>query len=81
MNDLKLFAKSNDQIDSLVNAVYTLSEYIGNWIWVKRRNVDKAKSRDFNLLYGKLMKTIDEKGYKYLEILEYDKLKEKEMKP
>ena len=48
---------------------------------LKRRNVDKAKSRDFNLLYGKLMKTIDEKGYKYLEILEYDKLKEKEMKP
>ena len=30
MDDLKLFAKSNDQIDSLVNAVYTLSEYIGN---------------------------------------------------
>ena len=48
---------------------------------LKRRNVDKAKTRDFNLLYGKLMKTIDEKGYKYLEILEYDKLKEKEMKP
>ena len=26
------------------------------------------------------MKTIDEEGYKYLEILEYDKVKEKEMK-
>ena len=48
---------------------------------LKRGNVDKAKSRDFNLLYGKLMKTIDEKGYKYFEILEYDKLKQKEMKP
>ena len=27
--DLKLFAKSNDQIDSLVNTVYTFSEDIG----------------------------------------------------
>ena len=26
------------------------------------------------------MKTIDEEGYKYLEILQYDKVKEKEMK-
>ena len=26
------------------------------------------------------MKTIDEEGYKYLGILEYDKVKEKEMK-
>ena len=29
MDDLKLFAKSHDQIDSLVNTVYTLSEDIG----------------------------------------------------
>ena len=40
----------------------------------------KAKSSGLNLPNGKLMKTIDEKGYKYLEILEYDKLKEGEMK-
>ena len=33
-----------------------------------------------NLPYGKLMKTIDEEGYKYLGILEYDKVKEKKMK-
>ena len=33
-----------------------------------------------NLSNGKLTKTIDEQGYKYLEILEYDKVKEKEMK-
>ena len=29
MDDLKLFAKSNNQIDSLVNTVYTFSEDIG----------------------------------------------------
>ena len=29
MDDMKLFAKSNDPIDSLVNTVYTFSEDIG----------------------------------------------------
>ena len=29
MDDFKLFAKSNDQIESLVNTVYTFSEDIG----------------------------------------------------
>ena len=33
-----------------------------------------------NLLHEKLMKTIDEEGCKYLGILEYDKVKEKELK-
>ena len=53
MDDLKLFAKSNDQIDSLVNTVYTLSEYIGmefgekkcGVLVLKRGNLDKAKGR------------------------------------
>ena len=40
----------------------------------------KAKSRGLNLPNGKLIKTIDEEGYKYLGILEYDKVKEGEMK-
>ena len=85
MDDLKLFAKSNDQIDSLVNTAYTLSEYIGmefgkkkcGVLVLKQGNLDKAKSRGLNLPDGKLMKTADEEGYKYLEILEYDKVKEK----
>ena len=40
----------------------------------------KVKTRDLNLPYWKLMKTIDEEGYKYHGILESDKVKEKEMK-
>ena len=39
MDDLKLFAKSNDQIDSLVNTVYTLSEVIGMEIGIKKCGV------------------------------------------
>ena len=88
MNDLKLFAKSNDQIDSLVNTGYTFSEDNGmefgikkcGVLVLKRGKVDKAKSRGLNLPNRKLMKTIDEERYKYLGILEYDKVKEKEMK-
>ena len=36
MDDLKLFAKSNDQINSLVHTVYTLSEYIGKEFGIKK---------------------------------------------
>ena len=87
MDDLKLFAKSNDQIDSLINTVYKLSEDIGTEFEVKecgvlvlkRTKVDQAKSRSLNLSHGKLIKTIDEEEYKYFGILEYDKMKEKEM--
>ena len=43
----------------------------------KQGNVDKAKSGGLNLPNGKLMKTIDEEGYKYLGIIEYDKVKKK----
>ena len=53
MDNLKLFAKSNDQIDSLVNTVHTFSEDIGMTFGItkcgvlvlKRRKVDKVNSR------------------------------------
>ena len=88
MYDLKLFVKSKDQIDSLVNTVYTFSEDIGiefgikkcGVLVLKRGKADKVKSTSLNLPNGKLMKTIDEEGYKYLGTLEYVKVKEKEMK-
>ena len=47
---------------------------------LKRRKADKAKSIGLNLRNGKLTKTIGEEGYKYFGILEYDKVKENEMK-
>ena len=36
MDDLKLFAKSNDQNDSVVNTVYTCSEDIGMEFGIKK---------------------------------------------
>ena len=47
---------------------------------LKWGNVDKAKSRGLNLSNGKLMKSVDEEGHKYFSIIEYDKVKEKEIK-
>ena len=38
-DDLKLFAKSNDQIDSLVNTLYTFSEDIGMEFGIKKCGV------------------------------------------
>ena len=77
IDDLKLFAESKDQIDSLVNKVHIhmFSEDIGiefgikkcGVLILKQGEVDKINSRSLNLPNGKLMKTIDEEGYKYLE--------------
>ena len=71
-----------------MNTVYTFSEDIGmefemkkcDVLVLKQGKVDKPESRGVNLPNKKLMKTIDEEGYKHLGILQYDKVKEKEMK-
>ena len=47
---------------------------------LKQGKVHEVKSRGLNLPDGELMKTIEEEGYKYLGILEYEKVKEKKMK-
>ena len=36
MDDMKLFAKSNDQIDSLLNTVYSEDEDIGTEFGIKK---------------------------------------------
>ena len=75
-------------LNPLVNTVYTFSEDIGvefgkkkcGIVVLKQGKVDKVKGRGLNLPNGKLMKVISEEGYKYLGIIGYDKVKEKEMK-
>ena len=86
MDDLKLFAKSKNQIDSLVQTVHFFSKDIGMQLGIKkcrafimeRRKVirtDGIRQPD-----GQHMKDIDETAYTYLEILETGKIKEKKMK-
>ena len=86
IDDLKLFAKSKNQIDSLVQTVYLLSEDIVMQFGIKKCGVfimERGKViriDDIRLPDGKHMKDIDETGYTFLGILETDKIKEKEMK-
>ena len=86
MDDLKLFAKNEDQIDTLVKTVYSVSKDIGMEFGIAKCGVlsmKRGKMKESNgivLPSGDVMKTISEDGYKYLGILESDKLMEKEMK-
>ena len=86
MDDLKLFAKSHDQIDSLVTTLQRFSKNIGMEFGINKSGaviLQRGKIvRNTGVLLpdGKLMKAIDDEGYKYLGILECDNIKENEMK-
>ena len=86
MDDLKLFAKSKNQIDFLVLTVNIFSEDNGMQFGMKKCGVltiERGKvirTDGIRLPDGQHMKDIDETGYIYLEILETDKIEEKEMK-
>ena len=86
MDDLKLFAKNQDQIDSLVQTVHLFSEDIGMQFGLNKCGVlvlkrgKIVKQNGITLPNGQMMKEVDESGYKYLGIVEMDKIKETEMK-
>ena len=86
MDDLKLFGKSYEQINALAQTVHIFSSDIGMEFGIKKCGVlvlkrgKIAKIEGMVLPDGQVMKEIDDNGYKYLEILEADHLKEKEMK-
>ena len=86
MDDLKWFAESKNQIDSLVQTVDIFSEDIGMQFGIKKCELlimERGKvirTDSIRLPDGQHMKDIDETGYTYLGILETDKIKEKEMK-
>ena len=86
MENLLLFGKNDDQIDSLVQTVFTFSEDIGMEFGLEKCGVvilKKGKLVRFdgiNLPNQEIMKEVDENGYTYLGILELDEIKEHEMK-
>ena len=86
MDDLKLFGKSEDQIDSLVQTVQVFSEDIGMEFGLKKCGVllmkrgKKVRFDGITILDGRIMREIEEEGYKYLGILEVDMMRKKEMK-
>jgi hypothetical protein len=86
MDDLKLFCKSNRQIEVLVNTVHIVSEDIGMEFGIGKCGVlsmvrGKVQEHEGIVMPGgEVMRSVEEVGYKYLGILEFDQIMEKEMK-
>ena len=86
MDDLKLFGKNEEQIDSLVNTVHIFSTDIGMEFGLRKCGVvtlkrgKLARCEGIQLPDGEVMKEVEQEGYTYLGIVELDKIKEKEMK-
>ena len=86
MDDLELFGKSDEQIDSLVKKVVAFSEGIGMEFGLRKCGavtLKKGKLVKFDGMYlpkHEIIKEVDEKGYTYLGSLELDRIKEHKMK-
>ena len=87
MDDLKLYAKTEEELDSLVQTVRVFSEDIGIKFSIEKFSMlvmkrgKKVKSDGIKLPDDTVMKALrDGEGYKYLGILQVDDLQKKEMK-
>ena len=86
MDDLKLYAKSEGQTNTLVRTVHVFSTDIGMEFGIKKCGILKVKRgkivkiEGIKLADGEVMKQVGQEGYKYLGIIELDKIKETEMK-
>ena len=86
MDDLKLFSKSEEQMDTLVRTVYVFSTYIGMEFGIKKYEILTMKRGKvvrcdgIKLPNSEVMKKVEKEGYTYLGIIELDKIKENEMK-
>ena len=86
IDNLKLYGKSGNEIKGLVSTVEIFSQDIGMEFGIKKCGViiinrGKVKSTDrIELPSGEKISGIEEDGYKYLGVLEYDRVKEQEMK-
>ncbi|XP_068739420.1 uncharacterized protein [Montipora capricornis] len=83
MDDLKV--RKRTVVDSLVTTVQVFSRDIGMEFGIKKCGVTVLKRCKLNktegsqLVNGETIKEVCEEGYKYLRILELDKVKEQEM--
>ena len=86
MDDLKLYAKSEEQANTLVRTVYVFSTDIGMKFGIKKcgiltmKRAKFVKSEGIKLPDGEVMKQVGQEGYIYLGIIELDKIKETEKK-
>ena len=86
MDDLKLLSKSEDQIDILVRIVHVFSTDIGMKFGMKKCGIltmergKVVRCEGIKLPNSVVMKEVEKEGYKYLGIVELDKIKENEIK-
>ena len=86
MDDLKLYAKSEGQTNTLVRTVHVFSTDIGMEFGIKKCGIltmkrgKIVKSEGIKLPDGEVMKQVGQEGYTYLGIIELDKIKETEIK-
>ena len=86
MNYLKLYAKTEEQTNTLVRTVHVFSTDIGMEFGIKKCGIltmkrsKIVKNEGIKLPDGKVMRQVGQEGYKYLGIIELDKIKETEMK-
>ena len=86
MDDLKLYSKDRNQLDSLVNTVRVYSEDIRMEFGIEKcavfemREGRSVDSVGIELPGGEVMKVVEEEGYKYLGILQLDAVLNKKMK-
>ena len=86
MDDLKLYAKSEEQANTLLRTVHVFNTDIGMEFGIKESGVLSmkrgkiVKSDGIKLPDGEVMKQVGQEGYTYLGIIELDKIKETETK-
>ena len=86
MEDLKIYGKNEREVNALVSTVELFSTDMGmelgtkkcGKLVLKRRKV--VKSDGLELPSGEKIKNVEEGGYKYLGITEFDRMKESTMK-
>ena len=86
MDDLKLYGKNREELDALARVVHKFSTDIRMEFGIDKCAVlvlkagVKEEVMGFVLPDGQLVKEVDEKGYRYLGVLEGAAIKTKEMK-
>ena len=87
MDDLKLYGKTIQELDSLVQTVRIFSNDMGMQFGISKcamlemKRGKAVQSEGIELPSGETIKSLEnEKGYKYLGVLQFDSVKSKEMK-
>ena len=86
MDDLKLFSKSEEQMDTIVRTVHAFSTDTGMEFGMKKCGIliiqrgKRVRCEGIKLPNCEVIKEVEIEGYTYLGIVELDKIKENEMK-